>query len=271
MTAAIPVISVMGVQACPMPTAILSNQTGYDSYYCDDYTDHLDDMMKEWQKRGFCPDGIYTGFVAGEAQIKKILKFLDCFRTEKTLVLTDPVMGDGGKAYDFLSHEMLRQMRRLVSHADVITPNLTEAMLLLYDAKNLEETWNMFFCQKGSAFRQKVEELGRNIQRQYPIHTVVITGIDLIQEDGSVEIGNMVLEEGKVFWITAKKCGGSYSGTGDLFAAVLSAGMVQHMDMKRCVEKAVCFLSKAIEDTVKEKTDRNDGVCFETYLHELWG
>ena len=73
LTAAIPVISVMGVQAVPLPTAVLSNQTGYPSYYCDDYTEHMGQIMDEWEKRGFSPDGIYTGFLADEEQADKIL------------------------------------------------------------------------------------------------------------------------------------------------------------------------------------------------------
>ena len=46
LTAAIPVISVMGIQACPLPTAVLSAQTGFPSYYCDDYTDRMDAIME---------------------------------------------------------------------------------------------------------------------------------------------------------------------------------------------------------------------------------
>ena len=73
LTAAIPVISVMGVQAVPLPTAVLSNQTGYPSYYACDYTDHMEKVMDEWEKLGFAPDGIYTGFLADEKQADKIL------------------------------------------------------------------------------------------------------------------------------------------------------------------------------------------------------
>ena len=58
LTAAIPVLSVMGVQACPLPTAVLSAQTGFPSYYCDDYTDRMDILMDEWQKMRF-PSGWY--------------------------------------------------------------------------------------------------------------------------------------------------------------------------------------------------------------------
>lgn len=269
LTAAIPVISVMGVQACPLPTAILSNQTGYDSYYCDDYTDHLDHIMEEWQKRAFCPDGIYTGFVAGSAQIEKILKFLHLFRKEDTLVLTDPVMGDRGSAYDFLTQELCDQMRQLVMQADVITPNLTEAILLLYPLNQLEEKWQEFSGLENEMLRRKVEEIALKMKRQYHMKALVITGVDFIQEDGNVQIGNLILENGTSSWVVTEKYGGSYSGTGDLFASALSAGMVKGMSMKTCVEKAVTFLSKAIRDAVEEGTDRNDGVCFETYLYQL--
>ena len=76
LTAAIPVISVMGVQACPLPTAILSNQTGYPSFYCEDYTNKIQYFIREWKKLQMEPDGIYTGFLAGERQAEEILKLI---------------------------------------------------------------------------------------------------------------------------------------------------------------------------------------------------
>ena len=82
LTAAIPVISVMGVQACPFPTAVLSNQTGYETYFCEDLTRQMTPYMEQWKKRGFIPDGIYTGFLSDEKQADKILKFMDLFAGE---------------------------------------------------------------------------------------------------------------------------------------------------------------------------------------------
>ena len=91
LTAAISVISAMGVQACPLPTAILTAQTGYPSYYCDDYTDKMDYFRSEWEKMGQRFDGIYTGFVAGEMQIRQIFRFLGTFRTPDTFLLVDQI------------------------------------------------------------------------------------------------------------------------------------------------------------------------------------
>lgn len=270
LTAAIPVISAMGVQACPLPTAVLSNQTGYASYFCDDYTDRMDAYMEEWEKRGFQPDGIYTGFLAGEKQADRILDFFRRFCREETLVLTDPVMGDQGKAYPVFSEALCEKMKLLVSHATVITPNLTEALLLLYGREGMEKQWEALQRLGERAYLPAVEEYGKELLKRFPIAAAVITGIDCRKEGEPLRIGSLVCKGSKNTWFFAEKSGGSYSGTGDLFASVLSAGLVKGMPMERCVKMAVDFLSGAIRDTVTEGTDRNDGVCFESHLHELW-
>ena len=141
LTAAIPVISVMGVQACPFPTAVLSNQTGYETYFCEDFTEHMAPYMEEWKKRGFVPDGIYTGFLSDEKQADKILKFIDTFAGEDTLILTDPVMGDDGAVYPIYTEELCSRFRELARRSYVITPNLTEALLLLYGKNKMEERY----------------------------------------------------------------------------------------------------------------------------------
>ena len=223
LTAAIPVISVMGVQACPFPTAVLSNQTGYETYFCEDFTEHMAPYMEEWKKRGFVPDGIYTGFLSDEKQADKILKFIDTFAGEDTLILTDPVMGDDGAVYPIYTEELCSRFRELARRSYVITPN----------------------------------------------PAVVITGVDHREEDEPLKMGNLVLEKEKCSWVFAGKTGGSYSGTGDLFASVLSAGLVKGYPMENCVNMAVDFISASIRDAVEEGTDRNDGVCFEQQLGRL--
>lgn len=269
LTAAIPVISVMGVQACPMPTAILSNQTGYESYFCDDYTDRMSALMEEWKKRDFRPDGIYTGFLAGEEQAEKILEFLDTFCGEDTLVLVDPIMGDQGMAYGIYSESLCEKMRALADRAAVITPNLTEALLLLYGKEELEKRWDVLSKLEEAAYLREIEKTALLLGEKFGLASLVITGIDLEKKSGDIQIGNLVMEKGTFYWKFAKKEGGSYSGTGDLFASVLSAGMVKGMSMKECVDKAVPFLSEAIGDAVKAGQDRNEGVCFEKYLGML--
>jgi pyridoxine kinase len=269
LTAAIPVISVMGVQAVPLPTAVLSNQTGYPSYYCDDYTEHMGQIMDEWEKRGFSPDGIYTGFLADEEQADKILDFLRRFRKEKTMVLVDPVMGDNGSAYGIYTEGLREKMLQLVGNAHVITPNLTEALLLLYGKEGMEKRYASLLELDGRKRLEQIGKIGEQLKKEYGLQAAVITGVESQTELCVHQMGNLVVENGHLFWCFAPKIGGSYSGTGDLFASVLSAGLVKEMSMMHCVELAVNFLSKAIAQTVQEGTDRNDGVCFEAYLGEL--
>lgn len=268
LTAAIPVISVMGIQACPLPTAVLSAQTGFPSYYCDDYTDRMDAIMEEWKKMDFYPDGIYTGFLADARQADKAVEFIEQFAKENTKILIDPVMGDNGEEYPIYTEALCEKMRFLVRRATVITPNLTEALLLLYGARRAHVLWKELSLMDEERLLKFTESTGKELSKEFDTE-VVITGIDLPARENHQEMGNLICKDGVQTWVSTVKEGGSYSGTGDLFASVLSAGMVKGMDTVDSVRKAVKFLSKGIHDAVLEGTDRNEGICFERYLSEL--
>ena len=268
LTAAIPVISVMGIQACPLPTAVLSAQTGFPSYYCDDYTDRMDAIMEEWKKMDFYPDGIYTGFLADARQADKAVEFIEQFAKEDTKILIDPVMGDNGEEYPIYTEALCEKMRFLVRRATVITPNLTEALLLLYGAQRAHVLWKELSLMDEERLLKFTESTGKELSKEFDTE-VVITGIELPARENHQEMGNLICKDGVQTWVSTVKEGGSYSGTGDLFASVLSAGMVKGMDTVDSVRKAVKFLSKGIHDAVLEGTDRNEGICFERYLSEL--
>ena len=268
LTAAIPVISVMGIQACPLPTAVLSAQTGFPSYYCDDYTDRMDAIMEEWKKMDFYPDGIYTGFLADARQADKAVEFIEQFAKEDTKILIDPVMGDNGEEYPIYTEALCEKMRFLVRRATVITPNLTEALLLLYGARRAHVLLKELSLMDEERLLKFTESTGKELSKEFDTE-VVITGIDLPARENHQEMGNLICKDGVQTWVSTVKEGGSYSGTGDLFASVLSAGMVKGMDTVDSVRKAVKFLSKGIHDAVLEGTDRNEGICFERYLSEL--
>ena len=268
LTAAIPVISVMGIQACPLPTAVLSAQTGFPSYYCDDYTDRMDAIMEEWKKMDFYPDGIYTGFLADARQADKAVEFIEQFAKEDTKILIDPVMGDNGEEYPIYTEALCEKMRFLVRRATVITPNLTEALLLLYGAQRAHVLWKELSLMDEERLLKFTESTGKELSKEFDTE-VAITGIDLPARENHQEIGNLICQDGNTTWVTAAKEGGSYSGTGDLFASVLSAGMVKGIDTVDSVHTAVKFLAKGIHDAVVEGTDRNEGICFERYLSEL--
>lgn len=264
LTAAIPVLSVMGVQACPLPTAILSNQTGYESYYYDDYTEHIDAYTDEWTKRGLTLDGIYTGFLGSELQAEKILRFIDIFQKPDTLLLVDPVMGDSGQTYAIYTETFGAQMKRLVQRADVITPNLTELCILT------DTDYHSLTSQSHSSdYLDTVASIGRRLL-SLGIKTVIITGILYkAPTDTETRYYNLVLEENAVTPVSSAIHGGSYSGTGDLLASVVCAGMVRGDSALESVRRGVHFLETALKETAEEQIPKNDGINFEPYLKLL--
>lgn len=263
LTAAISVISSMGVQACPLPTAILTAQTGYPSYYLDDYTDKMEYYRQEWEKMQQTFDGIYTGFVASEKQIRQIFRFIDTFDTADTFLLVDPVMGDDGIKYDMFTQELLNQMKRLAKKADIITPNLTELCLLtdadFHALKKLTDTEKLL---------GNIHRLALDFCPDGPEH-IIVTGIHFTDEAGILQMGNLYVSEKKTFLSSFPYIGQSYSGTGDLFASCLAAGIANNRSIPEIIQMAGQFLEAAIADSVKEQVPRNDGVNYEKYLHML--
>lgn len=264
LTAAIPTISVMGVQPCPLPTAVLSAQTGFPSYYCDDYTEKMEYFRQEWEKMGVQFDGIYTGFVASETQIRRIFRFLDTFYRESTFLLVDPVMGDEGRVYKLFTPELLRRMKELALRADVVTPNLTELCLLT--GADYGELGRM----KGEKeITEAAGELAEKLMESGP-DTIVVTGIRFEDaQSGERMIGNLAVDQSGRRLSAFPYIGGSFSGTGDLFASVIAGGIARGDDIFETMELAGKFIEKAMKDSMAEQVDRNAGTNFEKYLGML--
>lgn len=263
LTAAISVISAMGIQACPLPTAVLTAQTGYPSYYIDDYTDKMEYFRTEWKKMGQVFDGIYTGFVAGEEQIRQILHFIDTFNTPDTFLLVDPVMGDDGIKYDMFTPRLLDEMRLLAKRADIITPNLTELCLLTgYDFQKVRK------LSDAAAMLDHITSLAQSFLVNGPKH-IIVTGIHFTDNNEKAQMGNLYVSKETVSLSAFPYIGQSYSGTGDLFASCLAAGIARGDTISDTIRIAGEFLELSIADSVREHVPRNDGVNYEKYLFLL--
>lgn len=260
LTAAISVLSVMGVQACPLPTAILTAQTGYPSYYCDNYTDKMEHFRSEWAKMNQHFDGIYTGFVADEKQISQIFHFIDTFKSPDTFLLVDPVMGDEGRPYPIYTPELLDQMHELAVSADIITPNLTELCLLTgcdYQALSSYDS--------PAELVRTIGTLGQEFCKKGPKH-VIITGIRFQDRDKTAKMGNLLVNPEDYSLFSFPYIGGSYSGTGDLFASCIAAGIARGYSLSSVIRTAGDFLEQSLIDSVREQIPRNDGVNYEQHL-----
>lgn len=253
LTVAIPVISHMKIQCCPVPTSILSNHTGYEEYFFDDYSDRLPKYIAMWKKLNLRFDGIMSGFLGSKEQIGIVEEFIRLFGGGETKVIVDPVIGDHGKIAGTYTEEMCMEMRRLVSLADIITPNLTESCRLT-DTPYRDFGWKR---TELSAMAEKLSSMGPD--------KIVITGIP----QGEY-IANFVYEKGEeTKFIKTHRIGDERCGTGDLFAAIIAADAVNEVSFQQSVKKASAFVRKSMIKSIEMGIDRKNGVCFEEILHTL--
>ena len=256
LTAAIPILSAMGIQVCPFPTAVLSNQTGYLKYEIADLTDRMEAFGACWAPWYGSFDAVYTGFLSNPKQAEITCELVEKFRAKDSLVLVDTVLGDHGVRYPIFDDEMCRQVRRLAFTADLITPNLTEACLLAGEPAEAAQDMQS---------RAELIQLASYLASQGP-GTVVITGI---RDEDQVANLAYIKEDSRCFWESSRRIGYSYSGTGDVLASILCGGLVHGLPLGEVLRTACRFLETALEETAESGSDPREGIIFEPFLGQL--
>lgn len=267
LTASVPTLSAMGFQVIPLPTALLSTQTwGYDRPYFLDLTDELDGMINSFSENGLTFRAIYTGYLASAKQVALVEKFFDLFamRPDESeqlpLLLLDPVLGEDGQFYTTCNHELAKGMARLARRADVLTPNLTEACLLL--GEEYLETKEL----PTERVKPYVEALLLELQNMGP-RRVVITGV----EDASGKVYNYGVDETRqLFCISHEKTKTAYPGTGDLFASLLLGKLLSGLSFQASVTFAATFIADLAKETEAAGTPAREGVLLEPHLQKLF-
>ena len=266
-TVSLPVISVMKVQVCPVPTSVLSNHLGFPLCHFDDYTSHMRDYIKVWNELGLTFDGLYCGFLGNEEQINIVREFVEMFRPP--LFLLDPVMGDHGRAYSSITETHVQKMKGLLPLADIITPNITEACLLTGTPWKDGE-WTMQelsgLCERLADICQQESVTSGEASTGTTANgaSIVITGIR--QGDSLV---NFLWDDGVYTTVSTPIAGASRPGTGDIFASILAADAVRGETLLTSVQKAANFVGLCIAGSEKAGTPVQEGVVFEKYLAAL--
>ena len=252
-----PVLSALGIQACPLPTAVLSTHLGGFSRpeFCD-FTDRMTGFYQHWQQETITFDCIYTGFLASNTQIDVVLRFIEQFSANQPLVLVDPVMGDEGKLYSAYTPVMQEQMKKLVACADVITPNYTEACFLLGEVYQPD----VIYTGQLAEWLVRLTDLGPSM--------AVITGIP--GQEGT--ISNLAYDKtDNTYWETAnRQIPVRYPGTGDIFASVLAGALLKGTDLCQALELATDFVAYCAAITYQANTPVREGVLLEKALPKLW-
>ena len=252
LTIALPVLSAMGCQCCPLPTALLSAHTGFTGGSFLDLTEEMQRIADHWARIDIHFDGIYSGFLGSAAQIGTVRQFIGRFRGTG-LVVIDPVLGDHGQAYRTCTPELCNGMRRLAESADIITPNLTEASLLL------EQSYETIQAIDPAEIVRRLSLEGRR--------SVVLTGYST----GDGQTGALCFDraDGSIQAVQVQRVPRDFSGTGDLFTSVLTGAMVKGVPLIQATRTAADFVQSCVARTLAAGNTDGEGVDFEPLLGTL--
>lgn len=255
-TVALPIISAAGVELCPVPNILLSTHTGgfTDMARCD-LTTFIADTARHWNTLGLMFDAIYIGYLGAASQFPIVAEFIDMFRTNNTVLIVDPAMGDQGQLYNGCTPDFPAAMARLCAKADYVVPNLTEAALLLqrpYVADGHSQEYT-------DVLLQGLLELGAR--------NAVITGVT--DTDGNIGAAYQSSDAQRGYTMMRRFDGTIYHGAGDTFASCFVAALMRGLTLQQSVHAAVQFTGRVIEQTMLAKTDPRFGLHFESCIPEM--
>lgn len=257
LTVALPIVSASGIECCAIPTAVLSTHTGgFKNFYFKDLTEAILPIAEHWQKEGFEFDAIYSGYLGSMEQVDILMECISKLKSENTLIVVDPVMGDNGRMYQIFSPEFPFKMRELCAHADIITPNITEACLMVGEEYHAPPYT-----------KEYIENLLIRLS-EICSGTVVLTGASLSHGMQGAAAYNKA--DKKMHFASAPRIDGMFHGTGDVFASVFVSAMVLGKGIERSLKIAVDFTCRAIENTKQNLPELWYGVNFEGVLPELY-
>ena len=257
LTVSIPVLSAMGFQVCPLPTAVLSAHTGYPNPLVRDFTADMEGFLNHWESLGLTFACGYTGYLGNERQADVLEPFLRRLREQGALRLVDPAMADHGKLYASCTPDLVQAMARLVALANVATPNLTELCLLTGE--------DYAVVNEASNRQERIEAMARKLLAG-GCGAVVVTGV----ESGDI-IENCVLASADAapVWVSGHRVDRHFAGTGDLFASVLCGWLLRGKGLEEAVNRTVGFVCRTTAATAEWQENGQDGIAFEPFLHEL--
>ncbi|NCB44581.1 MAG: pyridoxamine kinase [Clostridia bacterium] len=257
LTTIIPILSTMGVQVCPMPTAVLSSHTGgFEGYSFVDLTDTMVAYKNHWKEVGVKFDCIYTGFLGSTRQIDIIIDFINDFGTSENMVVVDPVMGDDGKLYPTMDEKIIQKMRELVHKADIITPNFTEAAYLLgkeYDLHISEIEVKKWLVQ--------LSDMGPT--------TVILTSAPEDMHNKATNVIAYCRETDKFWKVSCQYIPAYFPGTGDAFTSVIIGSLLQGDSLPIALDRGVQFITACIRASYGFDYPTREGVLLEKVLGNL--
>ena len=256
LTVIIPILSSMGIQVCPLPTAVLSSHSAFPDFHVRDLSDDLPQIIAHWKRLNIQFDAIYSGYLGAVAQIDMVKDFIRDFRMPDQLVVVDPVLGDNGKLYSSFRPAMVEKMKELVAVAEVITPNLTEAAFLLGEPYHAQIGLNEL-----KSWCKRLADMG-------PSQVIITSVPDQSKENNTSVIALNAID--KRFWrVSCDYLPANYPGTGDAFASVMVGSLLQGDSLPIALDRAVQFISMGVRATFGHTQSPAEGIMLEKVLPSL--
>ena len=254
LTVALPILSAAGIETTVIPTAILSTHTGgFSNYTFLDLTDNILPIAKHWNEEKITSSAVYTGYLGSKKQINIVIEAINLLKNDNTLIIVDPAMADNGALYGGFPEDFPLEMLKLSKKADILIPNITEACMLL-GKEYIEGPYDKDFIE------QLLTELYNLTGAK-----VILTGVWLDHK----RIGAACYDNGTIDYVFSERIEASYHGTGDVFASVLVASVMNGKTLKEAAQIAADFTFNAIKHTMILQPNKNYGVCFENELPKL--
>lgn len=251
LTVALPILSVCGIETCPLPSAVLSTHTGFPDFTFRDLTEDIPSMMAHWKKQVLFFDALYTGYLGNIRQIDLVKALAQNVLNAGAKTFIDPAMADNGKLYVGFDQTFVDAMKTLPAVSDVLLPNITEACLLT-DTPYREDGDAAWM----HALAEKLLALGAK--------NVVLTGVST--EPGKT--GVLVMGEAGEQLYTHRHLEPGTHGTGDIFASVFVGAFLRGKSLGEAAKIAADFVLLAVEET-HEDSDHWYGARFEPVLGRL--
>ena len=253
LTAALPVISALGVECAVLPTAVLSTHTMFKGFTFHDLTDEMEPVARHWKEQGIKYDAVYTGYLGSYRQIEIVKQFFADFG-EGAKIIVDPAMADNGKLYTGFTPEFALKMAELCKGADVVLPNITEACFML--GKEYKEEYD----------REYILDLLYGL-KALGAKDCVITGVSF--EKGTLGAMKLDSATGETFEYYTVRQPENFHGTGDLFSAAVVGGIMRGMSVDNALKLACDFICESIRLTIAEEGHNTYGVNFEQAIPYL--
>ena len=263
----IPIITALGIEVCPLPTAILSSSTeSCDDFYFFDLTESMHPILNRWKSMQVEFDAVYSGFLGSPEQVDIVADCAQSCLRQGGLFIVDPVMGEDGGLEPTMGAEMVRRMGWLVSQASCITPNLTEAALLLNEPYPTEVIQDGIPEAMLKDWLEGLADLGPDL--------TVITSVPMPGDVIGGKVRKSVVgafdKKARRFWkASCDYIPANYPGTGDIFTSVLTGCLLRGDSLPEAIDRAVQFVALAIRATFGFAQPDKEGVRLERVLSTL--